>query len=329
MSADPNRLLFIISARGKMKWAEYCQSVDFLSTDILRRELANGGTLSRNWLLQCLEALGHCDVHYDEGQSTIAAAPPSLCRLPLAGLPVTVLAGARCLKTQEQLSEAARAQDGVIQITTEQHPGPLGLLPDTIQIKSESEDALVAFTENLGLRCPQIPPAWTLVNWCGTLSEYEATLDYRIPRNLNWTRYDFCVRSHAFTRTLSESYPRYSRYLNPVTGLPMHVFFRDASGAEVDLNWGRYLFFNATGITVTAYDERRFRLCIPVKAPLPSVIARSVCLCSGKPPVYRSAEALISGCECTDWLMFEGVPPQIAITALSKVGQSPARIEIR
>jgi len=233
------------------------------------------------------------------------------------------------LKTQEQLAGAAEAQGGAIQITTERHPGPLGLLPDTIRVKSETEDALAEFTANLGLRCPHIPPAWTLVNWCGTLSEYEATLDYRVPEGLNWTRYDFCVRSHAFVRTLSEPHPRYSRYLNPTTRLPVHVFFRDGSGAEVDLNWGRYLLLNAKGFTVTAYDEKRFRLCVPVRTPLPSVIARTVCLCSGKPPLHISGEQLVADWECRDWLMFEDVPPQIAMAALSKVGQSPARVEIR
>lgn len=329
MSADPNRLLFVISARGRMSWADYCEAVDFLSADNLRGGRTAGIKAARSGLLQCLEALGHCDTCYDDGLSTITAAPPSLCRLPRAGLPVAVLAGARCLKTQKQLIEAADAQGGAIQIDTERHPGPLGLIPDTVLLKSESEDALTTFTERLGLRCPHIPPAWTLVNWCGTLSEYEATLDYRVPENFGWTRYDFCVRSHTFLQTHSESLPRLSRYRNPTTTLPVHVFFRDGSGAEVDLNWGRYLLLNAKKIATTMYDERRYRLCIPVGIPLPPVIARSVCLCSGKPPVHRSAEALMPGCECRDWLMFEDVPPQIAMAALSKVGQTPAKIEIR
>jgi hypothetical protein len=329
VSADPNRLLFVISARGYMTWTDYCEAVDFLSADNLGRARSVDGTTTRSGLLQCLEALGHCDAYYDKGHSTIAAAPPALCRLPRAGLPVAVLTGARCLRTQEQLAEATEERRGAIQITTERHPGPLGLLPDTVLVRSESEDALAEFSAKLGLRCPHIPPAWTLVNWCGTLSEYVTTLDYRVPEGLNWIRYDFCVNSHAFIRTLSESHPRYSRYLNPATGLPVHVFFRDGSGAEVDLSWGRYLLLNAKGITVTAYDERRFRLCVPVKTPLPAVIARTLCLCSGKPPVRKSGASLVRGCECRDWLMFEDVPPQIATAVLSKVGQSPARIEIR
>jgi len=317
VSVDPNRLLFVISACGSMTWAQYCEAIDFLSGPGSGRSRAMEGTATRSGLLQCFQALGHCDV-----------APPALARLPRAGLPVAVLTGARCPQTRNQMAEAAQARTGAVQLNVERRPGPVGLLPDTILVKAESEDAMVAFCADLNLRYAAIPPAWTLVNWCGTLSEYEATLDYRIPETLNWARY-VNVNSFVFIRTTSDSLPRYSRYRNPTTGLPMHVFFRDRLGAEVDLNWGRYLLLNSKSITVTAYDEKRFRLCVPVKVPLPTVVARTVCLCSGKSPVHRTKECLVQGLDCQDWLMFEDVPPQIAVAALSKVGQSPARVEIR
>lgn len=329
MSADPNRLLFVISARGSMTWAQYSEAVDFLSASNFGRGRAIGGTATKAGLLQCLEALGHCDAPYEQGGSTIIAAPPALCRLPRAGLPVAVLTGARCLKTQDQMAEAAEAFGGVVRLDVERHPGPLGLLPDTISVTSESEDAMAAFCANLDIRCAGIPPAWILVNWCGMLSEYEATLDYRLPETFNWVRYDYNTGSQCFLRATSESFPRYSKYLNPTTGLPLYAFFRDGFGAEVDLGWGRYLVLKAKGITVAAYDERRFRLCVPVRTPLPAVVARTVCLCSGKPPLHRSKDSLVGGLDCQDWLMFEDVPPQIAMAALSKVGQSPARVEIR
>jgi hypothetical protein len=268
-------------------------------------------------------ALGHCDAHYHDGQSKIATAPPALCRLPRAGLPVAVLAGARCLKTWQHLAQAAALHGRAIEITIDPHPGPLGLLPDTIQINADSEDTLHAFSKKLGLPCPQIPPAWTLVNWCGTIPEYEEKLHYRVPKELNWTRYDFCINSHSFVRMHSEGLPRYTRYLNPTTGLPMHVFYRGDLGAEVDLNWGRYLLLRAAKANVTAYDDKKYRVFVPLKIPLPSVIARSICLCSGRPPVCTAGTSFVPGCECTDWLMFEGVPPQIALAALSKVGQAP------
>ncbi len=328
MSADPNRLLFVLSARGNMTWAQYREAVDFLSASGISEGRRIEGSASRSGLLQCLEALGHCDAHYDRGESTISVPPPALCRLPRAGLPVAVLTGARCLQTHEQMAAAAEVGGGKVRLTVERQPGPLGLLPDTFQVSAPSEEAMAAYCAGMGIRYADTPPAWMLVNWCGTLSEYEATLDFRIPDTLNWARYDFNVSSHEFIRTSSDTLPRYTRYRNPTTNLPTHVFFRDRLGAEVDLNWGRYLLLNAKGITVTAYDERRFRLCVPIKVPLPGVVARTVCLCSGKPPVHRCIEELLRGIDCQDWLMFEDVPPQIAWAALSKVGQTPARVTV-
>jgi len=329
MYADPNRLLFVLSARGNMTWGQFREAVDYLTASGISQEKRINGTASRTGLLQCLEALGHCDAHYDRGENMISVTPPALCRLPRAGLPVAVLSGARCLRTHNEMADAAEVGGGRVRLTVDCHPGTMGLLPDTIQVSATSEAAMSEYCAALGIRYAAIPPAWSLMHWTGMLSDYEATLDLRIPDTLNWARYDFSIGSHEFTREISGGLPRFSRYRNPTTNLPTHVFFRGGLGAEVGLHWGRYLLLNAKGITVTAYDEQRFRLCVPVKVPLPGVVARTVCLCSGKPPVCRSIEGLVLGVDCQDWLMFEDVPPQIAWAALSKVGQTPARIEIR
>ena len=312
-----------------MTWAQYREAVDYLAMSGISQERRIDGAASRSGLLQCLEALGHCDAHYDRGESTISVTPPTLCRLPRAGLPVAVLAGSRSLRTQEEMVAAAEGGRGQVRLTVDRHAGPMGLLPDTIQVSAASEEAMAEYCATLGIRYAAIPPAWSLMHWTGMLSDYEATLDFRIPDTFNWARVDFNLDCLGFLRETSGSLPRYTKYINPSSTLPMHVFFRDRLGAEVDPYWGRYLLLNARGMTVTAYDQRRFKLCVPVMVPLPGVVARTVCLCSGKPPVCRTIEGLVRGVECQDWLMFEDVPPPIALSALSKVGQTPARVEIR
>lgn len=324
MSADPNRLLFVLSARGRTTWREYREAVDFLAGDVSLTWKETGGTATRSCLLQSLQGLGHCDVVYGEAGSIISISPPALCRLPKAGLPKAVLTGARCLQTCDQMRHAAKATGDEVKLSFSRHPGPLGLLPDTILVESVSEGTMAKFCDNLRISCATVPPAWTLVNWCGTLPEVEAQLDRQYPKNFNWLRYDFSAQVLDFIRTRSDSYPRLTRYRNPVTGLPRHVFFYDGYGAEVDLSWGRYLFLKSIGLNVIAYDEKRFRLCVPVKVPLPALIPRAVCLCSGQPPMYLRRAGLVSVINCADWLMFEEVPPQIAIAATSKVGQKPA-----
>ena len=329
MCADPNRLLVVISARGTLTWAQYCEAVGFLSVQGSDGRLKYGGTATRSCLLQSLDALGHCDTHYDDGRTTIAIVPPSLCRLPKYGLPKAVLTGARFLKTLSWLEDAAKTRRGGLRVSIKRYPGPIGLLPDSIFVEAETGEALARFGDDLGIRYIETPPAWSLVNWSGTLSQLGEELFFRIPQSLNHPRYDFSAETLEFTRTRIDSYPRFTRYRNPTTGLPMHVFFTGDQGAEVDLSWGRYLFFSFKGITISAYDERRFRLCVPVRAPLPGIVARILCLCSGRPAVYLHRESLVRNVACADWLMFGGVPPQIALAALSKVGQSPQRVEIQ
>lgn len=328
MSVDPNQLLFVMSARGSMTWGQYREAVDYLAASDNSQERRIDCTASRSGLLQCLEALGHCDANYDRGESTISVTPPALCRLPRAGLPVAVLTGARSLRTHKEMVDVAEAGGGGVRLTVDRHPGPLGLLPDTIRVSAASEEAMAEYCTALRIRYAAIPSAWSLMHWTGMLSDYEAALDFRVPDTFNWARLDFNLDCLGFLRETSEFLPRYTKYINPSSTLPMHVFFRDRLGAEADPNWGRYLLLNAKRITVTAYDERRFRLCVPVKVPLPGVVARTVCLCSGKPPVCQHIEGLVRGVDCQDWLMFEDVPPQIAWATLSKVGQTPERTSI-
>ena len=329
MSTDPNRLLVVISARGTMTWAQFFEAVGVLSVRRSDIRWEDGGTASRSCLLQSVHALGHCDTYYEEGHTTIAIAPLSLCRLPRAGLPTAVLTGARRLQTRKSIEEAADLRGDGVRVSFARYPGPLGLLPDSIFVESESGHAMASFGDDLRIPYIDTPPSWSLVNWCGTLLQLEEKLDYRIPKSLNHPRYDFSTVTLDFNRTITDSLPRYTRYRNPTTGLPLHVFFRGELGAEVDLSWGRYLLLKSKGITVSAYDERRFRLCVPVKTPLPGIVARALCLCSGQPPIYLCSRSLVRGIDCADWLMFNGVPPQIALPALSKVGQSPQRVDIQ
>ena len=328
MSADPNRLLYVISAHGEITWARYCEAVDFLSKQVSDRWQETGGAAARSHLLRSMQALGHCDVIYKDGLSIISIVPPALCRLPRAGLPIAVLTGARWLHTYQKMRETAAITNVKVQLSTSRNLGPLGLLPDTVLIETSSEEAMMMFCEKLGITYIQIPPAWTLVNWCGNLAELEQTLDFRHPATLNWPRFDFSIQALDFIRVEAHSFPRFTRYRNPTTQLPLHIFFSEDRGAEVDLLWGRYLILKSSGVSVTAYDERKFYLCVPVKVPLPSVVARAICLCSGQPPRNLQREGLIPGLNCSDWLMFDNVPPQVALAALSKVGQSPEKAEI-
>ncbi len=328
MSRDPNRLLFVLSARGKTTWKQYVEAVDFLSSHAPLDWHESGGTASHSSLLQSLQALGHCDVTYSDTGSVIEITPACLCRLPLAGLPKAVLVGARCLETCRQVVDTAKTTGGQVTVTVMKRPGPLGLLPDTVVVEAISEKALSEFGGTLGVAYLPVPPAWTIINWCGALPEVLEQLKYTYASSLNWPRYDYSAASLEFARTPSNSFPRFSRYRNPVTGLPLHLFFLHDSGAEVDPCWGKYMLLHLLKAAVSVYDDRRFALYVPVTAPLPALIARAVCLCSGQPPTHLKRDGLLPHISCSHWLVFSGVPPQIAMTAMAKAGQTPVTKDI-
>lgn len=328
MSVDQNRLLFVISARTKVTWAQYTADVDFLSQAIQSKSEHERRIENRGFLLQSLQAMGHCDVDFTESGSVIYVTPPTLCRLPKAGLPKGILVGARAPNTVDCIREEISALRANIQIKIFRHPGALKLVPDSILFEADSEQELKKCCDILGIRYAANPPAWILVNWCGGLPELETNLDFRIPNNLDWPRYDFSLNDLMFVRSKTDELPRLTRYRNRTTSLPIHVLFRDDRGAEVNPRWGRYLFFNLVGLNVIVYDEKRFRICVPLHAPLPALISRILCLCSGKPLIHLRREGLIPAVVCSDWILFDQVPPQIAIPALSKVGQTPIKRDI-
>ncbi|MFX0114508.1 MAG: hypothetical protein ACFFB3_08165 [Candidatus Hodarchaeota archaeon] len=322
MSVDPNRLLFYISARRKVNWFDYIEAVDFLSHEVLRDFERSREKGNRGFLLHSLQAMGHCDIEFTEAGSVIYVSPPILCRLPKIGLPQGVLVGARAPNTISQINETISKLKLNTRVKVYRHSGELGLIPDSIIIESDSEKELMMLCNDLNIQYTNTPLAWALVNWCGTISEFESMLDFKVPNDLNWSRLDFNQDYFMFVRTLSEKSPRLTRYRNPKTNFPIHVYFKNNRGAEVDLYWGHYLYFHSIDLNVIAYDKRRLKLCVPLYAPLPVLITRALCLCLGSPPKYLQQDNLIPDLTCSDWILFEEVPPQIAMLALSKVGQS-------
>jgi hypothetical protein len=328
MSADANQLLFAISARGKMTWGQYREAIAILLEGLSGHQGGAGEAASHVSLLQALQGLGHCDVDFTNEGSVISITQAALCRLPSGGLPKAVLTGARSLDTIKQIREAALGFGKEILVTVLRESAPSGLIPDSVFIEAASERTLGEYAEVLGVQYIGIPPAWTLVNWSGDIDEIGQALDYRVSQDLNWPRFDFRPYELFFSRERYDSFPRLTRYINDATKMPMHVIYCDDRGAEIDLNWGRYMLFKLLSLNITAYDEKSLKLAVPLKAQLPTVIARALCLCTGLPAIHLNREGLVPQIRCSDWIVYDGIPPQIAVTALSKIGQAPIMKQI-
>jgi hypothetical protein len=307
-----DRLLEVISTRGKMSLDDFDIAFDHLVplADSEDRVFARRSTLS------ALEALGHCEI--DWNRRLLFACRPILARLPVAGCPRIVLAGARVTQTVMALKNYAKAHQEIADFScTSQVRG----LPDviTLEVADELTLAQCATVCNLPLS-GKLPVAWTLANVSGCLADYKSTLAWKPDASLNWRRRIFDPTAPFFRREddpkaapiLSHS-ARLTEHTNPVTQQRDWRWTKDGSYALVARDWGRWLALAAANVRVLLYDTHRQRLAVPSSTPLPRLLARGATLCSGR-------------ASYTDDLLrqnvYDSVPPALASLIAHKCGQS-------
>ena len=137
MSRDSDQLLYVISANNEMSWASFKEAFNYLYTlqvDSIDRE-RDGIKSKRFQAVRVLDALVHCDFNFNENK--VYAAPPVLVRLPCAGFPQAILAGARPPQTIQKLSDACKSIGNHINLEVMEQPGQLVLIPRRVAVQVE------------------------------------------------------------------------------------------------------------------------------------------------------------------------------------------------
>jgi len=185
-------LLFAVSAWRQMSWQNFKKVFDGLYLKYAAPGHLNGSTRQFAWRsLRVLECLGHADAAFDASQSTIAAAPAVLCRLPISGLPQAVLCGARATGTKAALEVACRGLPCTLSLQP-QPGGALGaFLPARIAVESETEEALSQLASKLRIGLSAVPPAWVLLEYSGAVEEYALSCPTVQAPEIDWPRLDF------------------------------------------------------------------------------------------------------------------------------------------
>lgn len=317
-------LLFAVSAWRQMSWQNFKKVFDGLYLKYAAPGHLNGSTRQFAWRsLRVLECLGHADAAFDASQSTIAAAPAVLCRLPISGLPQAVLCGARATGTKAALEVACRGLPCTLSLQP-QPGGALGaFLPARIAVESETEEALSQLASKLRIGLSAVPPAWVLLEYSGAVEEYALSCPTVQAPEIDWPRLDFHTERLQFRLPCSGTTAvRLSKYQHPARGTTLYQLWRGAAYQNVDRDWGRYLALKESARNVLAYDARHFLLAVPASAPLPRLLARACALCSGYAPrpAGPSGKPLALPSACV-YEVYSGVPPDIAATVAAKVGQ--------
>jgi len=326
VSETSEKLLYIISAKKELTWLSFKETFDYLynlETGVREENTDKDGIKNKRFqVIRALDSLGHCDFNFsdDSSKSKAYAAPPLLVRLPSAGFPQAILAGARSPATIKQLSDACQSVGNHINIEIKEQASELVLIPKRVAVQAEDVRELEAIASSVGIPFIETPSAWSLLHFAASIDDYLATLKWSNAPELKWNRQTFNPISLQFSEETDINI-RLSRYSHPSRNTKICYLWQDARGTEIDLDWGRYAILKALRLNVLIYDKRRFTMAVPASANLPRLLERALTLCSAYATTYvkklPSTNPQIQG-----FNLFSAVPPQIAEMTAAKLGQT-------
>ena len=256
---NSDRLLYILSAKQDLSWTAFKSAFAALYPSIasvrdLEKQNINNKRLE---VVRSLESLGHCD--FDFTVNRVYVAPPALVRLPCAGFPQAVLAGARSPQTLEQIKDICSSLGNHIKVEI-QPDDDLSLIPRRITVQVEDVEELRKIADSLKIHFKENPAAWEILNFSGSLQDYFATRKWSSAPEINWQRQTFNTNSlqfHSYQDT--ETNIRLSQYKNPKISTQTYYFWRDGQSTEIDRDWGRYAVLSALHLNVLIYDKRKYK----------------------------------------------------------------------
>lgn len=314
-----NRLLEVLSSKGKMSLDEYDKAFNYLYSDFVDDH--EDIKFIRRALLRFMEELGHCEVDYQ--QRRIYCCEPSLVLLPGAGMRRAVLAGARVSELVEDLKRIQSDYGKNLSLEISHQFIRNVPFPSLIRIEASSHEILMRICSELGIKSNgKAPASWLLAHASGSIDEYQQTLSFESYSELNWFSRLFDTQSLCFmTSTKCKSSPsdKVIEYTNPANQQKLHKWIREDSAVTVDREWGRYLALKYDSVDILFYNEKTNLLAIPAFVPLPRILARATAMCSGKIPKrlilqFKSADKM-------PFDIYDGVTKTIAMLIAEKVGQ--------
>ena len=240
-----------------------------------------------------LSGLGHCEADVERG--TVSVCPAALVRLPGSGEAHAVFTGARTPQLRQEIEalpnrfsvRLAKSRNQSVRLATWSSPIPL---PDVLILEADRWSDLRECAEALRVEADlEQPAAWRLSHAAGSLPRYEATLRYQAHPVLNWdeaARFDPQRLDGQPCYGEAPSLPSLVWTKDPYTRLDRHYWLEPERAAEVARDWGRWMALTRWKRPILWYDPEKRTLAVPIRAPLPSILARALTLCSGRAPDY-------------------------------------------
>ena len=278
-----DRLLYTISVRGRMSHSSVRRAFDWLYELDDDTGKAAFWRFRRNEAIRTLETLGHIEVDAQPQEVSVSVTPPAIAVLPERGLPHGVLVGSRLPKSIERLAAAAKRAGLGWEVSVQ--PREPHLYATRINLIADTFDDLASFAKEQRLDCGEIPSAWSILHLAGSLDDYMRTLTPENLDSLNWDREDFDPKSLSFGKVLQEAAVTLGKYIDPIRGTALYVLRQAGMMARVEATWGRLAVMHSMACDALIYDTHAGALAVPISIPLPKLLGRALCLCSGFVPL--------------------------------------------
>lgn len=340
MSRDSDELLYVISAKKEMSWSSFKEAFNYLyqlhSINNDEQENLNSYRLST---VRAFDSLGHCEFSFAETNSKVYVAPPVLVRLPCAGFPQAILAGARTPNIIDKLTCVCESVGQHVTIEVTEQENKLALVPKRVAVQAEDVLNLQDIASQLGINFAETPSAWSILNFTASLEEYLANCTCSDEAELNWESETFnpvLLRFISFASENEESKIHLRKYQHPYRNNYIYYLWQEEKNTLIDRDWGRYAVLKENKINVLFYDRHKFIMAVPLGAQLPGLFERALTLCSGyvakleklslhnfkansSDPIPRE---ITENLAFTSFKIFRDVPPQIAEMTAAKLGQT-------
>jgi hypothetical protein len=316
-----DRLLYAISANREMGWPAFKRTFDLLCGHSLTDSNLKNLKLARYETVRTLDALGHLESDFGSN-ARLYAAPPALSVLPRSGLPIAVLSGARSPYMIDRLSSRLEKSGGKLHWENQPQHDESKRFPARVTIMGESKEYLASFAAEESLAFQEIPASWTIANFSASLGDYLSTRDWTRMDELNWDASEFDVERLHYTTGATAGETKLIRYTHPSRQYPIHYLWRGSEATRVNPDWGRYSVLKAAARNVIHYNRAASVVLIPATIPLPKLLARALCLCSGLVPKLLPGSAVVnSPVTAPVFRAYSEVPREFAQLVAAKLDQ--------
>lgn len=322
-------LIFAMSVKGSMgldSFHELFSSSNFHGEH--DEEVLNLG--AKIQIARILESLGFCEFDYKKRK--VYMCEPAFVLLPSTGAPKGVLVGARIPQLVEQIKKVVRRAKGHARFI-KVYQTSYGLqIPPLICIEVDELSTLKNIAIECGIRADvDAPVAWKMANFSASIENIENGLSFTKRSIGDIEPKTFDIEKLMFIRGEGQAQFRLNEITNSVNKQKIHWFWNGDEAAVVDRDWGRYLVLYKLGKTILSYDSHHLRLLVPASVPLPTILSRSIAMCTGLAPSFsRTGKERHAGVPSNYPVhIYSGVPEDIYGVVRQKLGQSTQYEEIK